>query len=451
MELKQVIDRITSLQEIIMEKGISEEAKVRLDQKFRLEWNFHSTHMEGNKLTIGETEQLMLHDVPTGGKPMSEYKEMQNHFDAVKYVEEIAPKNEPLNERFIKELHQILLKDPFVVNAVTPHGQSTTKRIKIGEYKSLPNHVTTITGETFHFAAPEETPAKMTELVDWFNEGEKGYPGTAQFIRAAILHHRFIGIHPFDDGNGRMARLLMNYNLLGAGFPPVVIKSDKKEEYLAALREADAGNQEAFIIYIGNQLISSLELTLKASKGESLEEPDDLDKRLLLLENRIENLDKDEIKIEKSEALIHAMVDDVLLPLAKLTDNHINPLKKYFQTYEFLFYFNGSGKFYQDIQNLHLIKVLEDAHELNPQKIEISYSLKGFKKAGTRPFQVSSSFVIEFSDYSYNIRHANTTEEYKDALYHQFPTEDEVKAMSKSMANYLTEQIGYRLDKLDKQ
>ena len=101
-------------------------------------------------------------------------------------------------------------------------------------------------------------------------------------VLATKLHHDFVLIHPFDDGNGRVARLLVNYVLLRSGYPPVIIRSDDKPAYLTALRLADAGELNAFIDYQAHALRWSLDLAIRAAKGESIEETSDIEKEVAL-------------------------------------------------------------------------------------------------------------------------------------------------------------------------
>src|SRR5450432_2228970 len=113
--------------------------------------------------------------------------------------------------------------------------------IDIGDYKKYPNSVVLPNGEIFHYTSPEETPIRMGELIDWFRTAEKS--GKLHPVElAAQLHYRFVCIHPFDDGNGRLSRLLMNYVLLKNGLPPAIIRSDDKKAYLFALNQADSGD-----------------------------------------------------------------------------------------------------------------------------------------------------------------------------------------------------------------
>jgi adenosine monophosphate-protein transferase FICD len=122
--------------------------------------------------------------------------------------------------------------------------------------------------------------------MEWYRDEQTAlHPVTL----AAMFHYKFVCIHPFDDGNGRVSRLLMNYVLLAHKLPPVVIKSSDKQNYLHALHLADTGQYEAFIRYIAEQVVSSLEMAIKAAKGESIEEPDDLDKEIALLARQLQH------------------------------------------------------------------------------------------------------------------------------------------------------------------
>ena len=175
-------------------------------------------------------------------------------------------------------MNKLLLVRPFFKEAITADRQATRREIIVGEYKSFPNHVLLKNGEEFHYALPAETPALMGDLLEWYKNNTDN-----AVIVAADLHYRFVRIHPFDDGNGRIARLLMNYHLLKNNLPPVVIKSEDKKNYLRALQEADAGDLDSIRAYIGEKLVWSLELSIKAAKGESIDELGDWDKKLNLL------------------------------------------------------------------------------------------------------------------------------------------------------------------------
>lgn len=133
----------------------------------------------------------------------------------------------------------------------------------------------TKTGEIFRFATPEETPILMAELIEWYRDKDS-QNNTNPILLAAEFHYKFIRIHPFDDGNGRTARIIMNFILLKYGYPPVVIKTDDKERYISTLQQADVGNIEPFFEYIGKNLNESIEIMVKGASGESVEDEDDM-------------------------------------------------------------------------------------------------------------------------------------------------------------------------------
>jgi Fic family protein len=272
-------------------------------QKFRLDWNYHSNHLEGNSLTYGETKALILFGLTAQGKPLKDHFEITGHDEAVKWIEDIVKQERPLTESFIRELHTLLLQKSYEVDAITPDGKPTKRRIEIGQYKTAPNHVLTKTGEIFRFATPEETPAKMYDLMEWFRE-KQANSDTEPVLLAAEFHYRFIRIHPFDDGNGRTARLLMNFILMQYGYPPVIIKTEDKENYFNMLRLADAGNIEPFVNYIAENLSRSLEIMIKGAKGENIEEPDDLDKEIALLEQKLKGVGQKGILVKNADTIL---------------------------------------------------------------------------------------------------------------------------------------------------
>lgn len=300
MEVLEKVERLKA--ELDSLRPLYAEAEARIMQKFRLDWNYHSNNLEGNSLTYGETKALILFGITAQGKPLKDHFEITGHNEAINWILEIVKDERPLTETFIRELHTLLLKESSYKEALTAEGKATRRKIEVGKYKTQPNHVITVTGETFYFATPEETPARMQELVEWFrNEKEK--PDVNPIILASLFHYRFIRIHPFDDGNGRVARILMNFILMQFGYPPVIIKTEDKENYYAVLRLADADELEPFIEYIAQNLTRSLEIMIKGARGESVEEPDDLDKELALLERKFRTIGE-KIEVAKSEAVL---------------------------------------------------------------------------------------------------------------------------------------------------
>lgn len=156
--------------ELDNQRPLSVDDEQRVMQKFRLDWNYHSNHLEGNSLSYGETKALILFGITAQGKPLKDHFEITGHNEAINWVLEVIKEDRPLSENFIRELHKLILKEPYEVDTITPDGKPSKKMIKVGQYKTSPNHVKTKTGEIFRFATPENTPIEMNELVQWYNE-----------------------------------------------------------------------------------------------------------------------------------------------------------------------------------------------------------------------------------------------------------------------------------------
>lgn len=286
--MENLIQKINNLSiELNSLLPMNKDFQQKLDEKFRLEFSYNSNHIEGNTLTYLETKLLLLKDIAEGeNHTFREFEEMKAHDAAYVLIQNWAKEERLITEVEIKQLNKIILVKNYWNDAQTPDGKATRREIQVGEYKQFPNSVRLQNGELFEYASPIDTPIKMNELIQWLNdEIEKNTLHPIEL--AALLHYKFVCIHPFDDGNGRVSRLLMNYILLKNNLPPVVIKSKDKKNYLLALSKADVGDEQAFVKYIAEQLIWSLETSIKAAKGESIEEPDDIDKEIDIIKKKL--------------------------------------------------------------------------------------------------------------------------------------------------------------------
>jgi len=407
--MDEILQALSLKQQLDSLRPIEPEKEARIMQKFRLDWNYHSNNLEGNSLTYGETKALLMFGITAQGKPLKDHFEVTGHNEAINWVIDVVKGDYPLTQNFIRELHTLLLKEPYQVDAQTPDGKPTKKWIQVGSYKTLPNHVHTKTGEMFYFATPEETPAKMGDLIAWYNE----QIDEAEFnpiLLAAEFHYKFIRIHPFDDGNGRTARILMNFILMKFGYPPVIIKTEDKANYFAALQLADAGQLQAFLNYIAQNLVHSLNIMIAGANGESIEEPDDIDKEIALLEKKLTGLGETS-KVGKTEDSL----TNLLFGLTNFKNKIIGSSLK-FQN----FYINVSthyaiieNKIYTDIFGDEIYReevllstdydqcislVSKEAIQLT---IEISFDK--FNRVGFRSFDYKSIFEIKFSNISYSI------------------------------------------------
>ena len=333
------------VQELYKEWGalqpVSEEVQTKIDLKFMLEFNYNSNHIEGNTLTYGQTELLLIFGKVDGSVKMQDLEEMKAHNVCLEMMKtEATDKERPLTERFIRELHRTLLREDYSVYKTLNDGTQTSYVIHAGVYKTRPNSVKTVTGEIFEYASPEETPALMTSLINWYNDSvEKGILSAVEL--ASLFHYRYIRIHPFEDGNGRIARLLVNFILLRGGYPMIIVRSNDKDNYLNALNSSDinvglvpsdGANAELeqiqpFTEYMQMCIERALTIRIKAAKGENIEEDDDIKKRVAII--RKHTLNK---KIEKSTAGVRECFI-AFYDLCKILEESLSELKSMFDSF----------------------------------------------------------------------------------------------------------------------
>ena len=332
---------------------LKESDQRRLDQKFMLEFNYNSNHLEGNTLTYGQTEFLLLFNRVLDGADMRDLEDMKASNVCLQMVKEEASNSDHfLTEYFIRTLHKTLLRQDYVVKKELPDGATVSYTIHAGCYKTRPNSVRTQTNEIFEYASPEETPALMADLLKWYNEAES--EGLLSPIElAALFHYRYIRIHPFEDGNGRISRLIVNYILAQHGYPMIVVRSADKENYLKALNLCDIrtgaipsiGAQasitqiEPFVDYLSDCLVHALKICIKAGKGERIEEPDDFAKQLSLIEKSSKKKTHDGARIATAKDKI-----DVFNNFHRFAANRllsaIEPARVFFNTYETHYFFS---------------------------------------------------------------------------------------------------------------
>lgn len=208
-----------------------------LHENLVLQWTYHSNAIEGNTLTLKETK-VALEGITVGGKTLREHFEAINHRDAILLVEELVEHQQPLDEWTIKSLHQLVLKNIDSDNA--------------GRYRQVN---VLISGAEHRPPEALQVPEHMEAFIRWCNsEGQTLHP----VERAARVHGEFVKIHPFADGNGRAARLLMNLVLMKAGFPATVIEVEQRLAYYQALDSAHCtGDYEGFIALVGEAVENS--------------------------------------------------------------------------------------------------------------------------------------------------------------------------------------------------
>lgn len=374
---------------------LKEEYREKLDEKIRLEWNFNSNHIEGNTLNYSETKALLVDGKEEGTHPKRDYMEIKAHDLAINKIKEFAKdKERNLTEADIRNFNQIILK-PFWKEAITSDGQKTRKKIIPGKYKTQPNHVQTESGDIFKFAEPGEVSPKMKELMEWFNKEMKN-PSLSISSFLAELHHRFIVIHPFDDGNGRIARLWVNYVLLRFGYPPLIVKSEDKRNYFAALQRADSGDMDALAVYLGKTLIFWLEIGIKAGKGEDISEHEDIDKKIAIFKKEKKARGFEDIK-PLSKKIINELYENLYSPLFETFENE-------FKQFDELFYSKSISFEIREIKGSHdwkktLKEYIEGWEPGLNNTIKLTLSYQNYK--GKDPFNMGVELSVIVYEFQY--------------------------------------------------
>jgi len=191
-----------------------------LEHSYDLELTYTSNAIEGNTLTAVETTLVIEQGITVAGKKLRDHLEAIDHYEAIRYVRDIARQPTPLTESDVRNLHRLVV--------LRSHPDIA------GSYADQGRYVLTETGR-HGFPPPAEVPALMGDFAAWL----AGAPDTPQ--TAFTAHRRLVDIHPFNDGNGRTARLLMNLILIRGCYPPVSVRPQDRAAYVRALQDAQAG------------------------------------------------------------------------------------------------------------------------------------------------------------------------------------------------------------------
>ena len=213
------------------EVKLNELLSKQLKKDLNIKWTYNSTGIEGNSYTLNQTRILLAEGITIGGKRLVERLEIIGHSEAIEYLEDIIENNVELTEREIKNIHSLVTKDIENVNS--------------GAYR---NNAVYISGSKHIPPQPYLVSEKMEELMLWYNNESKNiHP----IERAAILHGEFVSIHPFIDGNGRTARLLLNFELMKNNYPAIIIEIEEREKYFDALEVGNlSGNWDKFTEFV---------------------------------------------------------------------------------------------------------------------------------------------------------------------------------------------------------
>ncbi len=196
-------------------RPVSQAALLALQKSYDVDLTYTSNAIEGNTLTLRETAELIEHGITVGGKPLRNHLEAIDHYHAVLWMRELAAKATPIDETTVRELHRRI-----VARSQPEIG---------GVYSTLPRR---IAGSPVIFPNAVKIPQLMKDFGEWL--AKAGLSPATSFD----AHFRLVAIHPFSDGNGRTARLLMNLLLLREGYPPVAVRPEDRKTYLDTLEHA---------------------------------------------------------------------------------------------------------------------------------------------------------------------------------------------------------------------
>lgn len=265
MDILKKIDQIRA--QIDSLRPFNNDLQKTLQEQLRIEWTYNSNAIEGNSLTLGDTAFFLREGLTSEGKPLQDYLEAKNHAEAIDKLQDIISKKQPITEHLVKALHSILMKGADFSVAQGLGGRVIHKKIHVGEYKKQPNHVLTLSGKIHKYTDPIHVHDEMESLLNWLKSAKTLHP----VERAAQFHYKFVLIHPFDDGNGRMSRLLMNLLLMQAGYYPCIIQNAHRRRYIQVLEQVDSVKDVSLLTtFVAQELLSTEEKVLDIVKGKAV-------------------------------------------------------------------------------------------------------------------------------------------------------------------------------------
>lgn len=242
-KIKERIDR--KLNTLNSYRPLPESAVKKIREQFEIEMTYNSNAIEGNSLTLKETHLVINEGITIKGKPLKDHIEAKSHKEALDYLYELFSTKKKIlpSEMLIRTFHQIVTEG--------------IDKEWAGKYR---NSLVMIGGANYKPPEAIDVPEMMRDLIDWFrNNKNKLHPVEL----AAIFHYKLIAIHPFFDGNGRAARLIMNAVLMQSGYPLAIILKNDRKRYYNVLSKADRGDLVPFVRFIAQAVERSLDIYLK--------------------------------------------------------------------------------------------------------------------------------------------------------------------------------------------
>jgi Fic family protein len=240
--------------------ALSPEVLGKLRRYFKVKNIYHSNAIEGNILNVGETRLVVEQGLTLTGRPLKDQAEAKNLSEAIDFMETLARSpDQPINESDVRQIHHLVLKD---INNLES-GRYRTIQVEIG-------------GSQFKPPGPESVPAEMKSFGEWLQKASvpnRLFKTDEAVLAAAAAHTRFVTIHPFIDGNGRVSRLLMNLILMRYTFPIAVIAREDRIRYYDSLETSQSSNLGPFV----QLLVECLEESLEEYEAAANEQRDNIE------------------------------------------------------------------------------------------------------------------------------------------------------------------------------
>jgi Fic family protein len=239
--INQLLAAIDSQKEVLDSRHpLTTEQVLRIKRVYDVDLTYNSNAIEGSTMTFNETKLVLNEGLTIGGKRLSEHLEIINHRDAIDFIEQVSSHQIGVSIKDIKDIHYLILKG--IDNKYA------------GTFRDRPVGVRRSDGTIYHFTDPLLINDAIGIFINALKQNEQ-HP----ILRAATAHFDFVTIHPFIDGNGRTARLLMNLILLQYGYPPAIIRMVNKVNYILAIETAqNEHNLYDFYTVVANAVAESI-------------------------------------------------------------------------------------------------------------------------------------------------------------------------------------------------
>ncbi len=250
-ELQTTFDRLYEKKAMLQNsRPLPNIALQKIKEALSIEWTYNSNSIEGNSLTLRETQMVLQEGITIKGKSLREHFEAKNHETALNFLYKLIDENHLLSSKDILSLHELVLRsveDDFA-------GRLRNAGVRIAGANFLPPNAQKVSG-------------LLDELIQFVNTNTLELN---DIELATVFHHKFVWIHPFFDGNGRTVRLAMNLLLMRSGFPPAIILKNDRKKYYDALNSANKGNYSKLTLLMSQALERTLNIYLQALPDSDL-------------------------------------------------------------------------------------------------------------------------------------------------------------------------------------